>query len=166
MLYDNVFCAFFFCLVIAGPRLTAYNHHHHHHNQHCDANSPLIARSIVVLLLLGLSFLVLGSLLQRRICRVLLTDSCSVGLTARVVRLNVVRRDPSTEEVPDTDRMPLGVVSCDSAREVYLGRRILFIGLRFYLVLFIEVRFWVRCRGSQVRSPRSIPDIIVGASLP
>lgn len=49
------------------------------------------ARSIVALLLLGLSFLVLGSLLQRRICRVLVTDSCSVGLTARVVRLNVVR---------------------------------------------------------------------------
>lgn len=68
-------------------RLTTWHHHH----QRYDANPLVVARSIVALLLLGLSFLVLGSLLQRRICRVLVTHSCSVGLTARVVRLNVVR---------------------------------------------------------------------------
>lgn len=61
------------------------------HYQRSDAHALVVARSIVALLLLGLSFLVLGYLLQRRICRVLVTDSCSVGLTARVVRLNVVR---------------------------------------------------------------------------
>ncbi|CAM9947361.1 unnamed protein product [Scytosiphon promiscuus] len=48
------------------------------------------AYSIAVLLLLGLSFLVLGCLLQRRICRVLVTGSCTARLTARMVRLNVV----------------------------------------------------------------------------
>lgn len=49
-------------------------------------------RSIAVLLILGSCFLVLGCLLQRRICRVLVTGSCTARLTARVVRLNVVSR--------------------------------------------------------------------------
>ncbi|CBN76258.1 hypothetical protein Esi_0422_0021 [Ectocarpus siliculosus] len=48
------------------------------------------AYSIAVLLLLGASFLVLGCLLQQRICRVLVTGSCTARLTARIVRLNVV----------------------------------------------------------------------------
>lgn len=47
--------------------------------------------SIAALLLLGSCFLVLGCLLQRRICRVLATGSCSARLTARMLRLNVVR---------------------------------------------------------------------------
>ncbi|CAM9351318.1 unnamed protein product [Discosporangium mesarthrocarpum] len=48
------------------------------------------AYSIGALLILGACFLVLGCLLQRRICRVLLMGSCSRHITARVVRLNVV----------------------------------------------------------------------------
>ncbi|CAM9147760.1 unnamed protein product [Choristocarpus tenellus] len=48
------------------------------------------AYSIGALLMLGVCFLVLGCILQRRICTVLLTGSCSPRLTARVVRLNVV----------------------------------------------------------------------------
>ncbi|CAM9140541.1 unnamed protein product [Pylaiella littoralis] len=47
------------------------------------------AYSVTALLFLGTCFLVLGCLMQRRICRVLVTDSCTARLTARVVRLNV-----------------------------------------------------------------------------
>lgn len=57
-----------------------------HHGFPCVA----LPYSIAALLLLGTCFLVLGCLLQRRICRVLVTVSCTPRLTARVLRLNVV----------------------------------------------------------------------------
>ena len=43
-----------------------------------------------VLLLLGVCFLVVGFFMQRRICIVLVTGSCTARLTARIFRLNVV----------------------------------------------------------------------------
>lgn len=67
----------------------------------------LVLASIFVLLFLGACFMVLGCLVQRRICRVLVTTTCTPRTTASVVQLNVVSQHLETRSQASLEGAPV-----------------------------------------------------------